>query len=47
MTYSKPEVTRLASSLEAIQNDTKENPHISDSVSPFLEFTASAYQADE
>lgn len=47
MTYTKPEITSLASASSAIQGSTKASSHTPDSQNePFLK-TVSAYEADE
>jgi len=47
LTYSKPEVMKIGSPLEVVQGGEKEKHHLIDVVSPFLESTHPAYEADE
>jgi hypothetical protein len=46
MTYSKPEVTKLANSIEVIQGGEKEKNALTDSPT-FQIATVPAYEADE
>ena len=46
MTYNKPEATKVASSIKAIQGGGKEVPDLLDGPLRLI-FTVAAYQADE